>query len=140
MDLHLYLQHAGGVLYGAAVARVSVRRLVPSVYGLFAASFAIVLPGHTNLADQVLLDKSFYVWISLFSLFHISVFWFHGGHVRPPAGHPPVPVLSVRAPASAPLGTSLAALLVGISAPTACCWSLPGWSRWHRRWLSGCSC
>ena len=62
-------------LYGAAVARVSVRRLVPSVYGLFAASFILFYLGTQTLADQVLLDKSFYVWISLFSLFHISVFW-----------------------------------------------------------------
>jgi AAA family ATP:ADP antiporter len=62
-------------LYGAAVARVSIRRLVPSVYGLFAASFLLFYLGTQTLADHVLLDKCFYVWVSLFSLFHISVFW-----------------------------------------------------------------
>ncbi len=62
-------------VYGAAVARVSIRRLVPSVYGLFAASFALFYLGTQTLAHPVLLDKCFYVWVSLFSLFHISVFW-----------------------------------------------------------------
>lgn len=62
-------------LYGAAVARINIRRLVPSVYGLFAVSFGLFYAGTQTLADQVLLDKSFYVWVSLFSLFHISVFW-----------------------------------------------------------------
>ena len=62
-------------LYGAAVARVSIHRLVPSVYALFAASFALFYLGTQTLVEQELLDKTFYVWVSLFSLFHISVFW-----------------------------------------------------------------
>ena len=62
-------------LYGAAVTRIRVQRLVPSVYGFFAASFILFYLGTQTLADRVLLDKCFYVWISLFSLFHISVFW-----------------------------------------------------------------
>tara|TARA_R110001599_G_scaffold353459_2_gene592799 strand:- start:49441 stop:50757 length:1317 start_codon:yes stop_codon:yes gene_type:complete len=62
-------------LYGAAVARINIRWLVPSVYGLFSLSFLLFYFGSRTLADQVLVDKSFYVWVSLFSLFHISVFW-----------------------------------------------------------------
>jgi AAA family ATP:ADP antiporter len=62
-------------LYGGAVTRIRVQRLVPSVYGFFAASFILFYLGTQGLADRTLLDKSFYVWISLFSLFHISVFW-----------------------------------------------------------------
>jgi AAA family ATP:ADP antiporter len=62
-------------LYGAAVARVRFVRLVPSVYGFFALSFVLFYVGTQTLADRILLDKSFYVWISVFSLFHISVFW-----------------------------------------------------------------
>jgi AAA family ATP:ADP antiporter len=62
-------------LYGAAVTRIRFRRLVPSVYGFFAASFVLFYLGTQALTDRTLLDKSFYVWISLFSLFHISVFW-----------------------------------------------------------------
>jgi len=62
-------------LYGAAVARVKFVLLVPSVYAFFALSFALFYVGSQTLADRTLLDKSFYVWISVFSLFHISVFW-----------------------------------------------------------------
>ena len=62
-------------LYGAAVSRLRFQRLVPSVYGFFAFSFLLFYAGSQTLSDQVLLDKSFYVWISVFSLFHVSVFW-----------------------------------------------------------------
>jgi AAA family ATP:ADP antiporter len=62
-------------IYGAAVTRIRVQRLVPAVYGFFATSFVLFYLGTQSLADRTLLDKSFYVWISLFSLFHISVFW-----------------------------------------------------------------
>lgn len=66
---------AAVTLYGAAVARISIRRLVPSVYALFALSFLFFYLGTQMVADRILVDKSFYVWISLFGLFHISVFW-----------------------------------------------------------------
>jgi len=62
-------------LYGAMVTRVRFARIVPTVYSFFAASFILFYLGTQALADRTLLDKSFYVWISLFSLFHISVFW-----------------------------------------------------------------
>ncbi len=62
-------------LYGLAVARVPYRRLVPSVYLFFSLSFVLVYLGTQILTDRTLLDKSFYVWVSVFSLFHVSVFW-----------------------------------------------------------------
>lgn len=62
-------------LYGIAVSRVRFQRLVPAVYSLFAISFVLFYMGTQTLTDRVLLDKGFYLWISLFSLFHISVFW-----------------------------------------------------------------
>jgi AAA family ATP:ADP antiporter len=62
-------------LYGTAVTRVRFQRLVPSVYTFFAISFALFYLGTQTLEQRTLLDKVFYVWISLFSLFHISVFW-----------------------------------------------------------------
>ena len=61
--------------YGAVITRVRFARLVPSVYSFFAASFVLFYLGTQSLAERTLLDKGFYVWISLFSLFHISVFW-----------------------------------------------------------------
>ncbi|QFU77966.1 MFS transporter [Halioglobus maricola] len=62
-------------LYGAAVARLSVQRLVPGVYGFFGLSFAMFYVGTQLAEDRTLVDKSFYVWVSLFALFHISIFW-----------------------------------------------------------------
>ena len=62
-------------LYGGAVSRIRFQRLVPSVYGLFAVSFVLFYLGSQSLSERVLLDKAFYLWVSLFSLFHISVFW-----------------------------------------------------------------
>ena len=46
-----------------------------SVYAFFALSFLAFYIGTQLVADRVLVDKSFYVWISVFSLFHVSVFW-----------------------------------------------------------------
>lgn len=62
-------------LYGGAVSRIRFQRLVPSVYGLFAASFVLFYLGSHLVIERTLLDKAFYLWVSLFSLFHISVFW-----------------------------------------------------------------
>lgn len=73
--LTFFFSAAAVSLYGAAVARVRFVRLVPSVYGFFALSFALFYVGTQSLSDRVILDKSFYVFLSVFSLFHISVFW-----------------------------------------------------------------
>jgi AAA family ATP:ADP antiporter len=63
------------MIYGVACSRVRFRRLVPGVYALFALSFVAFYfaVGPNQEADWA--RKSFYVWISVFSLFHVSVFW-----------------------------------------------------------------
>ena len=60
--------------YGVVVSKVSFHRLVPVVYGFFALSFAAfyVL---TQGEQSTLVDQAFYVWVSVFALFHVSVFW-----------------------------------------------------------------
>jgi len=101
-------------LYGAAVARVSIRRLVPSVYGLFAASFGLFYIGTQTLQNGVLLDKAFYVWTSLFSLFHISVFWsFMADTFSRPQATRLFGFIGAGASTGAIIGPALAALLVG---------------------------
>ena len=63
-------------IYGWVVARVRLRHLVPMVYGFFSVSFLLFYVGMWNGAIHPLwVDKSFYVWVSLFSLFNVSVFW-----------------------------------------------------------------
>lgn len=62
-------------LYGAAVARIRLQHLVPGLYGGFALSFVLFYVAASADTRIPLIDKAFYVWISVFSLFHISVFW-----------------------------------------------------------------
>ena len=62
-------------LYGAAASRVKFRWLVPGVYGFFAVSFVVFYLAVQVSSNGVLVDKAFYVWVSVFSLFQISVFW-----------------------------------------------------------------
>jgi len=63
------------VLYGAACSRIKIGRLVPGIYGLFALSFFGFYFAIQSLPDTLIIGKVFYVWISVFSLFHVSVFW-----------------------------------------------------------------
>ena len=62
-------------IYGFAVSKVKFKYLVPGVYAFFAASFVAFYFGVSGVEDRVLIDKIFYVWVSVFSLFHVSVFW-----------------------------------------------------------------
>ena len=62
-------------VYGGAVTSVKFRNLVRSVYGFFSLSFFAFYLGTQFVSERVLVDKAFYVWVSVFSLFHISVFW-----------------------------------------------------------------
>jgi AAA family ATP:ADP antiporter len=62
-------------LYAVAIRYIRFRHLVAFVYAFFAISFLLFYLGTVFIQDRVLIDKSFYVWVSVFSLFHISVFW-----------------------------------------------------------------
>jgi AAA family ATP:ADP antiporter len=62
-------------LYGFVISHIRLAKLVPAVYGFFAASFVAFYLGSKAVSDPVLVDKAFYVWLSVFSLFHVSVFW-----------------------------------------------------------------
>ena len=67
-------------LYGSLISHIRFKRLVPSVYGFFAVSFVLfyVATQYTVIqtaSSSNFVDKAFYVWVSVFSLFHISVFW-----------------------------------------------------------------
>jgi AAA family ATP:ADP antiporter len=61
--------------YGLVISRVKFQHIVPSVYAFFACTFIAFYAGVDLLGDRTLVDKTFYVWVSVFSLFHISVFW-----------------------------------------------------------------
>ncbi|MEP5764282.1 MAG: MFS transporter [Halieaceae bacterium] len=73
--LNFFISAVAVSIYGGAVTSVKFRNLVTSVYAFFALSFLAFYLGTQAVADRVLIDKAFYVWISVFSLFHVSVFW-----------------------------------------------------------------
>ncbi len=62
-------------LYGFVTSRFSIKHLIPSVYGFFAATFIIFYLFSQNTQDTAFLDKAFYIWVSVFSLFPLSLFW-----------------------------------------------------------------
>ena len=62
-------------IYGAACSRFKIGILVPGVYGFFAASFVLFYAVIQAMSDAALVNKIFFVWVSVFGLFHVSVFW-----------------------------------------------------------------
>ncbi len=62
-------------VFGAIVARVPRRRFIPLVYHFFAVNiliFWLLLTFKIAMADTA---RVFFVWISVFNLFAVSVFW-----------------------------------------------------------------
>ncbi len=62
-------------IYGAVISRVRFKTIVPSVYAFFAATFVGFYVLGTTFGDNDLVNRAFYVWLSVFSLYHLSVFW-----------------------------------------------------------------
>lgn len=73
--LNFFISTAVVAVYGIAVSRFRFRILVPAMYAIFALTFVVFFLLASNSQERTLIDKSFYVWVSVFSLFHISVFW-----------------------------------------------------------------
>jgi AAA family ATP:ADP antiporter len=62
-------------LFGAVVARLPRRRFIPLVYHFFVANIAIFWVLLTLDVGKVHVARVFFVWISVFNLFAVSVFW-----------------------------------------------------------------
>ncbi len=62
-------------IYGAVISRVRFRIIVPSVYTFFAATFIGFYVVGSALGDNDYVNRAYYVWLSVFSLYHLSVFW-----------------------------------------------------------------
>ena len=73
--INFFISVAAVSAYGFAVSRIKFKYLVLSVYAFFGASFVAFYFGSALFEDTVYVNKAFYVWISVFSLFHVSVFW-----------------------------------------------------------------
>jgi AAA family ATP:ADP antiporter len=62
-------------VFGAMVARLPRRRFIPLVYHFFVANIAIFWLLLTFDVAKVHVARVFFVWISVFNLFAVSVFW-----------------------------------------------------------------
>src|SRR5688500_7379968 len=62
-------------VFGAVVARVPRRRFIPLVYHFFVANIAIFWLLLALDVEKQLVARVFFVWISVFNLFAVSVFW-----------------------------------------------------------------
>ena len=61
--------------YGVALTYIRFRIMVPAIYLFFALTFLSLFVIRTQSPDLTLINKGFYVWVSVFSLFNLSVFW-----------------------------------------------------------------
>jgi len=61
--------------YNILSANISLKKLVPGVFIFFALTFIATAICLWVNVDRVLVGKFFYIWISVFALFHVSVFW-----------------------------------------------------------------
>ncbi|MDF2642050.1 MAG: transporter [Pseudomonas sp.] len=62
-------------LFGALVARLPARRFVPLVYRLIALSMLLFGVLIANQVAPVAVGRVFFVWISIYNLFIVSIFW-----------------------------------------------------------------
>ena len=62
-------------IYGAIISRVRFSRIVPGVYVFFALSFVGFYVAGATMSGNDIVNRIYYVWTSVFGLFHLSVFW-----------------------------------------------------------------
>jgi AAA family ATP:ADP antiporter len=64
-------------LFSAIVARMSRRRFIPIAYRFFMLNLVIfyVLMRTLSPAEKVWVGRAFYVWVSVFNLFVVTLFW-----------------------------------------------------------------
>ncbi len=106
-------------LYGLACSRIRFRRLVPGVYVLFAVSFLAFYVLASAGQEHPLAEKAFYVWVSVFSLFHVSVFWSYMADIfRREQAQRLFGFIAAGASIGAIIGPALAVVLVGMLGPS----------------------
>jgi AAA family ATP:ADP antiporter len=98
-------------LYGLAVSRMPRRRLLPFVYGFFIINLLVFFALFRAVPDHPLLARVFFVWVSVYNLFVVSVFWsFMADVFTPERAERLFPVIAAGGTAGALAGPSLATL------------------------------
>ena len=73
--INFFASTAFVAIYGWIVSRIQLRLVVPAVYTFFSLSFIAFYFSSWTAVTADWVDKIFYVWVSVFALFHVSVFW-----------------------------------------------------------------
>jgi AAA family ATP:ADP antiporter len=135
-------------LFAALAVRVPRRVLVPAVYGVFIACLLGFVPlfAQPGLLSPKALGAVFYVWLSIFNLFVVSVFWSFMADVwNQLQARRLFPVIALGGTAGSILGPTLAGMLVGrigvapllvvsatlLAVALACAARLGRWARTH---------
>ncbi len=101
-------------LYAALVSRLPRRRFIPYAYRFFAANLLIFFVAMKLLPESMNLwvGRAFYVWVSVFNLFVVSVFWsFMADIFRNEQGKRLFAVIGVGGTIGAMTGSGITALL-----------------------------
>lgn len=113
-NIQFFISMAVVGLYGLGVSRLRFRYLVPMVYGFFALTFLLFYAATPWFDDPRLIEKSFYVWVTTFSLLNLSVFWgFMSNTFNKEQGQRLFPFISAGASAGALLGPAIPVLFSG---------------------------
>jgi len=62
-------------LFGLLVSRLQRGQFIPAIYLFFIANLALFMLGFREETPPQWIQRAFYVWLSVFNLFVVSVFW-----------------------------------------------------------------
>jgi AAA family ATP:ADP antiporter len=114
-NINFFVSAAIVSAYGYAVSQVRLRNVVPVMYGFFAATFLAFYFSISLVTDRVLVDKLFYLWVSVFALFNVSVFWtFMADTFNPQQAKRLFGIIGAGASAGALFGPAIPALFAGV--------------------------
>jgi len=114
-NINFFISAAIVSIYGFAVSRIKLRHVVPTIYGFFAITFVAFYFGISLVSDRVMVDKLFYLWVSVFALFNVSVFWtFMADTFNPGQAKRLFAVIGAGASAGALVGPAIPALFAGM--------------------------
>ncbi len=114
-NINFFVSAAIVSVYGFAVSRTKLRNVIPSMYGFFASSFVAFYLGISFVSDRVLIDKAFYLWVSVFALFNVSVFWtFMSDTFNKEQAKRLFAIIAAGASAGALVGPAIPALFAGV--------------------------
>ncbi|MDJ0699340.1 MAG: MFS transporter [Woeseiaceae bacterium] len=100
-------------IYGFVISRIRFEIIVPAVYSFFAATFVGFYLAGSMFGDNDMVNRSFYVWLSVFSLYHVSVFWtFMSGLYAKEQAKRLFGIIAIGASLGAIVGPLVSALLV----------------------------